>query len=644
MNQPARQTLSKRSKKACTECRQQKAKCDAYLNPDQPCSRCQKVKARCVISDPFKREHKRQRLSELEQETIELRRKLRSSENNNSLSSPIAMLTAAAEMGVAPGNAADMPALSPPQCPVGYTQPVAPRVDIVPPPVPRPENGPEVRPSERSIARTLNGVQVSGEEIDEIFRLFFQDYAPFMPILDPQMSPNAYYSQSPFLFWAVIGVACRSYPRNPTLLNALSRSIIEMALLSIASTTSTLHSIQGLLLILTWPFPREMNKMDVVFPLSGLLLHMAMQNGLHIPMLSHEFSKVRIPAPSEADMTRRSELWAHCVLVYQRACLCKGQSARSFLDLEHEPGQSQILFQRISPALMLEIKCQEISVRCCSAVLENGVRTLSADQERALDIIIRTYENQVKDVETQVISDTDRFHTTLCRLNIQMFHLYKNHTASHNSCLAKLLATACTVIDCVAERGKRPGSLPATPLYVFSSLMLASFILLRILKSSASRDLDAERAKSSLFLAINIAKQISTDSNDSAAKCVMILNQLWNSSKAFKKSDGTDTPLRIRSRLLLSPVLDAVWWWRDEFDSQYKPLVPPHSEPSDGSDSSRDNSGVSSNNSTIPSERQEPLHVDEQFLADFEWALGDDGLFAPTEPYGAMWPSSTNII
>lgn len=269
-----------------------------------------------------------------------MRRKLRSSENNNSLSSPIAMLTAAAEMGVAPGNAADMPALSPPQCPVGYTQPVAPRVDIVPPPVPRPENGPEVRPSERSIARTLNGVQVSGEEIDEIFRLyvssarsfvgflcscqltaplrFFQDYAPFMPILDPQMSPNAYYSQSPFLFWAVIGVACRSYPRNPTLLNALSRSIIEMALLSIASTTSTLHSIQGLLLILTWPFPREMNKMDVVFPLSGLLLHMAMQNGLHIPMLSHEFSKVRIPAPSEADMTRRSELWAHCVLVYQR--------------------------------------------------------------------------------------------------------------------------------------------------------------------------------------------------------------------------------------------------------------------------------------------------------------------------------------
>lgn len=111
------------------------------------------------------------RLSELEQETDELRRKLRSSENN-SLSTPIAMLTAAAEMGVDSGNSADIPALSPPQISVGYTQPAVPRVDVVPPPVPRPENGPEGRASEQSIARTLNGVEVTGEEIDEIFRLY----------------------------------------------------------------------------------------------------------------------------------------------------------------------------------------------------------------------------------------------------------------------------------------------------------------------------------------------------------------------------------------------------------------------------------------------------------------------------------------
>lgn len=147
---------------------------------------------------------------------------------------------------------------------------------------------------------------------------FFQRYAQFLPILNPHTCPNSYYAQSPFLFWAVIGAACRTYPRNPTLLTALARSITEMALLSIASTSAPWHTIQGLLINLTWPFPKDAGRPDVTFPLCGMLLHIAMQNGLHIPMCSHEFSKVKIPAPSEADMIRRSELWAHCVIVYQR--------------------------------------------------------------------------------------------------------------------------------------------------------------------------------------------------------------------------------------------------------------------------------------------------------------------------------------
>jgi hypothetical protein len=38
-------------------------------------------------------------------------------------------------------------------------------------------------------------------------------------------------------------------------------------------------------------------------------------------------------------------------------------------------------------------------------------------------------------------------------------------------------------------------------------------------------------------------------------------------------------------------------------------------------------------------ERQEPVLFDDQFLADFDWALADDGLFSSTEPYGSGWSS-----
>jgi hypothetical protein len=49
----------------------------------------------------------------------------------------------------------------------------------------------------------------------------------------------------------------------------------------------------------------------------------------------------------------------------------------------------------------------EITVRCCSAVLENGVRYLSTEQERALTIILRTFEHQIDDIDVHELSGKD---------------------------------------------------------------------------------------------------------------------------------------------------------------------------------------------------------------------------------------------
>lgn len=203
-----------------------------------------------------------------------------------------------------------------------------------------------------------------------------------------------------------------------------------MGFLSALSTSPPWHTIQGLLLLLTWPFPKGEHP-DVTFPLSGMLLHISMQNGLHIPMSSHEFSRVKIPAPSEADLIRRSELWAHTVIVYQRyltllkshsnllcvpfsrwwvanlqcrVCVTKGQLPRAQVSLSQDPSQRQTLFDTIAPWMVLKLRCQELIARCSEAVLENGVRSMSIDQERALDILLRTYEGQIDELELQAVT------------------------------------------------------------------------------------------------------------------------------------------------------------------------------------------------------------------------------------------------
>lgn len=80
----------------------------------------------------------------------------------------------------------------------------------------------------------------------------------------------------------------------------------------------------------------------------------------------------------------------------------KGQSPKVLLDPTRDLGQSQLVDQ-ISPSLRFKLRCQALVAQCCDATLENGVRAMSPDQERALDIILRTYERQIEDLEPQAL-------------------------------------------------------------------------------------------------------------------------------------------------------------------------------------------------------------------------------------------------
>ena len=85
-----------------------------------------------------------------------------------------------------------------------------------------------------------------------------------------------------------------------------------------------------------------------------------------------------------------------------RVCLTKGQLPR--VNQAQEPAQRQVLFDKINPCMALVLRCQELMARCSEAVIENGLRSMSLDQERSLDIILRTYESQVDDLELRAVT------------------------------------------------------------------------------------------------------------------------------------------------------------------------------------------------------------------------------------------------
>lgn len=253
-------------------------------------------------------------------------------------------------------------------------------------------------------SQSLEGNTLSPAVIDELFARYFQDFHHFVPFLDQSISPNEYHRRSKFLFWAILAVACRNWPKDPTLLDSIGEKVLNLALMSLRHPT--IPTIKGLLLILTWPFPKSANggpAGDVTFVICGSLLHMAMQIGLHIPTSSQDFSRVKIHL-TEAEIAKRAELWGYCIVTYQRACSIKGHSPLALLDLYQDAEQRHALFTRISPTLQFQLKLNGLLTRCCSAMLQSGLRLMSKDQEHSVDILIRVFEANLKDVESEAVS------------------------------------------------------------------------------------------------------------------------------------------------------------------------------------------------------------------------------------------------
>ncbi|KIW20829.1 hypothetical protein PV08_01407 [Exophiala spinifera] len=530
---------------------------------------------RCIVSEPFKREHKRKRISELEMRTGELQERLNSSgrRDSSALSEP----TWNAGNTTGPRNAENESRLAS-VAPFFRDATIAPvsyrSFSQAAETLQTPESLPHDQSGSATLSRVLEGQTVDAKDIDATFQIFFRDCANLMPILDPSMTPNACYALSPVLFWVIVGVGCRTYPNNPTLLGVLPSKIKAMALLSVNGNI-TLYTLQAWLILLYWPFPKSSTGQDMIFPMSAALLHMAMQLGLHLPSSGQDFSKVRLRL-SEEETKKRAATWGYCMLIYQRSCLAKGMPATPIIDIPHDQEQKRTLFQSMNPKLQFELKLQDVVTRCSIAVSQNGVRTMSADQERSLDTLLGMFNAQIASVGLEYATDLDRLYVHLATQSIQSFNLYKSPSAQDPTSLYDLCVTCCQVIETFDNLDKTGQiSLPAAPIFFYHGLMMPCHILLRLLKTSFMRYVNADRARSALFLGISLHKRLSLQNDDVPARNGAALTQLWNSNKVFRRPDGTEmASLRVRGRLAGSNVLDGIVWWREEFGT-FMGIYPP---------------------------------------------------------------------
>lgn len=172
--------------------------------------------------------------------------------------------------------------------------------------------------------------------------------------------------------------------------------------------------------------------------------------------------------------------------------------------------------------------------------------------------------------------EVDHLYVSLATLTVQSFSLYKSPTSQDPTSLYDLCASSCQVIELFDSLDKSGHAcLSASGIYFYFSLMMPCHILLRLLKTSFVRYIDVERAKAALFLGISLHKRMSLQNDDLPARNGVVLTQLWNSMRVFKKPNGAEAvALRVRGRLSGSVMLDGIVWWREEFGG-FMGIFPP---------------------------------------------------------------------
>ena len=186
-------------------------------------------------------------------------------------------------------------------------------------------------------ARSIGHVNLNPEQIDALFQMlvsnstagdevvamlsltgnrYFEYYHPFFCILDPKISPDEHFTRSPLLFWAVVSVASRRFEEDPTLLEMLSRSVIELVWASLSVLPHTRFIVQAIVLLCMWPFPTSSMWTDSSFMFISVAKSAALQMGLHRPENIQDFSrtKYRLSPDGVQEATR---IWSACFIAGQ---------------------------------------------------------------------------------------------------------------------------------------------------------------------------------------------------------------------------------------------------------------------------------------------------------------------------------------
>ncbi|KAH8426400.1 transcription factor domain-containing protein [Aspergillus melleus] len=545
------------SRKACNECKQQKLRCDIVQTPAAACSRCRRLQIECKVEPTFKRISKRRRNAEMEREIADLRRRLATNNDH-----PHA---AEANISDEMSQCSEDVFCGPDSAVSNRSRPLSAPLE------PQPMATPMTMHRDASILSTednqwsLEDVSLSRPRVARLFDQYFKYYHPFLPLLNPQKPPEEYLRRCPLQAWTIICVASRRAPSEPGLLSALTGPFSRLLWSTITGVPQDYRIVKALCLLCTWPLPTTSQRTDATFMLSGLMMQISMQLGLHRPVQAEEFTTFRMEIQGEA-VKDRLQTWVICNIVAQNVATGYGQPPCTIYDWALEPPSLRDADYQLPDDLRIRLRIEKFCDRVTKSLYSSKPEPAEFISSEKL-LIVQLLENELRDMEVEFsrdISNINMIHLRAAELHLRYFVFLGSNARSDD--LTKLFIATTSFLGRVLDLETSPGELigHATN-YILQMIVSAAFALMKLLKSSFSRHIDFDHGKLLFNGAISAIRRISVMDHDRPVRLADILAQMWNAGGA-EDSPGEDAlQLKVRCRMSMSHVYDTVWRWRQRF-------------------------------------------------------------------------------
>lgn len=455
--------------RACTKCRQWKAKCDNSGDTPDGCSRCRSLKLHCVFDASFKRVSKAKRMQQMESEIKKLRQALvetvqigespnQASEHEEKATLPEDWVTQLSDIPGEPQT------LSPTQYGLemlSQTDPLTEPATVA------------VEPS--ASYKMLGNVCLTNSQVEQRFRSYFTRCHPHMPFEMATTSADEVFNRSPLLFWVICAVTS-----SWRIQFQLSPPIKSMVADSIHAYPRLIETVHAILILCMWPFKISGMREDPSLMYSGIGTQMCLQLG-HPSLSQHTSSKSTPDSNDRAiDACDKTSTLLACFIVNR---INSGYLGLPATTLAHPKILRAFEDPAINPVLSQLGRIYHLVGEAIIAIGANGPSPTGMLEPSSRLTMINLYGEQLSELQERYLQGMKGIVEVsyfFARLQIWSFALLDDMMFSED--LLKIFHIAeddaCKIIELCYDM-----NLAASPYHFRRAICYSGFVLVKILRS-----------------------------------------------------------------------------------------------------------------------------------------------------------------